>query len=102
MAPDGVVGDVVVVVDGRAGEELGGPQIVVAEEEPGQGAREEVRAQQAAVVDERAPRPADAAAEDVREHVVGEQTRQVHLPFHPASAMAMLSPSFLVARSRVS
>jgi hypothetical protein len=34
------------------------------------------------------------AAEDVREHVVGEKTRQVHLPLHPAFLQ--------VARSRAS
>ena len=80
--------DVVVVgAHAGAGEEHRAREalvVVVADDEAGQGVREVVRAQHAvAGVDERTPRAADAAghgqaswrqpAEDVREHVVGEQ-----------------------------
>lgn len=63
-----------------AREELRGVEVVEVEEDAGQGEREEVLTQQAAVIDHRAPRPADAAArgkaarrespEDLRDHVV--------------------------------
>jgi len=70
---------------------------VEVDEDAGQRAREELRAQQAVGVDDGAPRLADApgrgqaarrqAAEDAREHVLRQQRRQV-VPRHgfPASA----------------
>lgn len=74
--------------------------IVVADDEAGQGAREEVRAQHAVAVDERTPRAADAAghgqaswrqaAEDVREHVVGQQLHLCYAISHTTSTWLSL------------
>ncbi len=65
----------------RAGEEFWEPEVIEVDEDAGEREREEIRAQQAAVVDGGPPGRADApcggeaawweAAEDVSEHVVG-------------------------------
>ena len=89
---------------GGASEELREPQTVQVEEDAAQRAREEVGAQQAAVVDDAAPRPADAAgrgeaagreaAEDAREHVVGQRRRRrVHrLPWQSPAGETSTDP----------
>lgn len=85
---------------GGAGEELREPGAVVVEEDAGQREREEVRAQQAAAVDEAAPLLADAAGrgdaprreapENGREHVVGQRHGLASLPEILRSARAKL------------
>ena len=72
-----------------AGEELRVIERGVVHEDAAHGAREQVRAQQPARVDEVAPRPADApghgqaarreAAQDVRDEVVGQLPHDRHL-----------------------
>ena len=69
------------------------------DEDAGQRAREELRAQQAVGVDDGAPRPADApghgevplreAAEDVGEYAVRQQRRQVRRMIHGSELRAI-------------
>jgi len=88
----------------RAGEEVRRRVVDVVGEEAAHRVREEVREQQPALVDEAAPRLADAprrreaarreAAEDGREHVAGQTRRRRGLHGDPAQAQVQLDGFF--------